>query len=104
MVYKSTCETKTGHLTTMIVRGDGTPTFRITSFKMSDYFAKEQKIDRPIRSVEVSLFDSDSAEWKVIVPTGIFTHEDCMAMQEEGKMLDKVQEFLKDFFGICFSW
>jgi len=106
MLYKSERATDAGCVTTFIVKGKDTSTFRIVSFSMSDAFAAKQHINRVERSIEISIFDSDSLEWKVVVPSSVFNHGDCLEMQTRDSMflLRKVQEFLRDYFGIAFSW
>ena len=106
MVYKSEKATEVGCVTTFIVKGKDTATFRIVSFSMSDAFAAKQHINRAERSIEISIFDSDSLEWKEVVPSSVFKHGDCLEMQTSDStfLLKKVQEFLRDYFGIAFSW
>ena len=106
MVYKSERATDAGCLTTFIVKGKHTATFRIESFSMSDAFAAKQHINRAERSIEISIFDPNSLEWKVVVPSNILNHGDCLEMQtrDSSFLLSKVQEFLGDYFGIEFSW
>lgn len=106
MVYKSERTTDAGCVTTFIVKGKDTSTFRIVSFSMSDAFAAKQHINRAERSIEISIFDPDSLEWKVIVPSNVFRYGDCeeMQMKDSSFLLGKVQEFLSDYFGIAFSW
>ena len=106
MLYKSERATDAGCVTTFIVKGKDTSTFRIVSFSMSDAFAAKQHINRAERSIEISIFDSNSLEWKVVVPSSVFNHGDCLEMQTRDStfLLGKVQEFLRDYFGIAFSW
>ena len=106
MVYKSERATEAGCVTTFIVKGKDTATFQIVSFSMSDSFAAKQHMNRAERSIEVSIFDSNSLEWKVVVPSSVFNYGDCLEMQtrDSSFLLSKVQEFLRDYFGIKFSW
>ena len=106
MVYKSERATDMGCVTTFIVKGKDTSTFRIVSFSMSDAFAEKQHINRGERSIEVSIFDSNSLEWKVVIQSNVFTYGDCQEMQtrDSSFLLSKVQDFLQDYFGIVFSW
>ncbi|MBO6031753.1 MAG: hypothetical protein J6Q22_09790 [Prevotella sp.] len=106
MVYKSERAVDSGNITTFIVKGKDTATFRIVSFKMSDNYAEINNIRRAERSIEISIFDPNSLEWKEIVPAGTFRYGDCIEMQMDdcGNILVKVRDFLRDYFGIEFSW
>lgn len=105
MVYTSERVTDSGKIKTFLVRGNGTSTFRIVSFRMSDDFAEKQHLRRVERTIEISVFDSYSMEWKVLVPSVVFSYGDCMDMQtEDSRLLDKVRDFMRDYFGIDFSW
>ena len=104
MVYQSYSAVNDGEVTTFIVRGKDTATFRIVSYKMGEAFAVEHRVRRVQRSIAVSIWDGACLEWKEIVPAGIFTYGDMELMQDKGQMLEKVKEFLETFFGIVFSW
>lgn len=105
MVYKSERATDAGCVTTFIVKGKDTSTFRIVSFS-SDAFAAKKHSNREERSIEISIFDSDSLEWKVVVPSSVFNYGDCLEMQTRDStvLLSKVQDFLRDYFGYNFTW
>lgn len=104
MVHKSVSQTDAGEVTTFIVKGKNTETFRIESFKMGDDYALKHSINRPLRSTEVKIFCNNTCEWKIVVPSGTFTYAEEMEMQDEGKILDIVKDFLSNFFGILFAW
>lgn len=104
MVHKSVTNTESGETTTYIVRGQSTETFRIVSFKMSDSYAMENGIARPHRATEVQVFNSDTLDWKVVVPQGTFTYSEEMEMQDKGKILDIVKDFLNEYFAMLFAW
>ncbi len=106
MVYKHDRATDAGSLTTFIVKGKDTATFSIVSFVMSDSFVEKNHIARADRSIEIKAFYPETLEWKVIVPAGVFSYGDCIKMQDDGckTLLDKVQAFLRDYFGIDFKW
>ena len=104
MVHKSVSMTDAGEVTTYIVKGNDTETFMIESFKMSDNFALNHSINRPHRSTAVKIFCNDTCEWKIVVPAGTFSYEDEVKMQDGGKILDIVKDFLAEFFGISFAW
>ena len=106
MVYKHERATNAGSLTTFIVKGNGTATFSIDSFVMSDSFAEKTYIARAERSIEIKVFSPETLEWKVIVPAGVFSYGDCIEMQNDEckSLLEKVQAFLSDYFGIDFKW
>ena len=106
MVYKHDRATNAGSLTKFIVKGNDTATFSIDSFVMSDSFAEKSHIERAERSIEIKAFSPETLEWKVIVPVGVFSYGDCIEMQNDGckSLLEKVQAFLRDYFGIDFKW
>lgn len=104
MVHKSVTQTESGETTTYIVRGQSTETFRIVSFKMSDSYAIKNGIARPNRDTEVQVFNSDTLDWKVVVPYGTFTYGEEIEMQDNGKMLDIVKDFLNEYFAMLFAW
>ncbi len=108
MVYKSERDTDSGTETTFFVRGDvgETAKFLIESYKMSDCFAAKANDNRVERSVEVKIFDGDSLEWKVLIPSRVFSYGDCIDMQMDGcrDMLYKIQKYVRDFFGIKLTW
>ena len=104
MLHKNKTTIPAGEITTWMVRGQNTLTFKISVFMMGHEYAMRQNLSSPVREIEVMAYDPEDMTWKVLIPNGIFSNTEVEAMVEADHVLEEVRDFLKDFFGIEVSW
>ena len=100
MIHKTETKTPTGKITTWLLKGRDTPTFRVSVFMMDKDYSTVQMSPQPVRDLEVSVFDSENREWKVLVPNGIFSYSEIESLMTADTVLSEVKDFVEKFFGI----
>ena len=72
--------------------------FRITAFKMSDEYAKANKVQEPVRDLQVEVFDQSELEWKQLLKTGDFSGTDIEAFINYETLEKEVMDFIISYF------
>lgn len=109
MLHKTVQTTEAGETISWVLKGaensgSSEGTFHISLFIMSDDYSAKSGATPPIRTIGVEMFDPAILSWEPLIPNGFFSYDEVMKMYREETVLETVQKFVRDFFGIEMSW